>query len=383
MNILHLINAYSPVFGCGPADRCQKMAITLSSRGHQVSIFTSNHSWDPEYADAGSSHNMEVIPFPYRAGRFCYTPAMASVINRRIHEFDILHLMNHWTHQNILGYRAARTAGKPYLFSAMGALPIVYRSFLIKRIYNALYGYRIICDAAALIGITRTECRQYETLGMPASRIHFLPNAIDEKEYFSPVEPGLFRRKFNIPADKKLILFLGRLSHIKGPDLLLEGFIRNRDQLQDVVLAFVGPDYDMEASLRQTVTNAGVGNLVFFCGPLTGLTKRQAYRDADVFVVPSRQENMSIVAVEACAMGTPVVITDACDFEDIQTQGAGKVVPVDSEAIIHAANEIIQTPQLRHTMSSQAIAMVQNSYTWQQLGKQLETILQDVVQNHD
>lgn len=380
MNILHVINAYSPVFGCGPADRCQKMAKYLASNGHRVTIFTTTHSWDQDFVDF--TPDVEVIGFPYRAGRFCYSPGIKKVLAKRIREFDIVHLMNHWTYQNIIAYRAVRKAGIPYVFSAMGALPIVYRSIQIKKIYNLLYGRRIIKNADALIGITKSECRQYKSFNVNESKIHWIPNAIDLEEYSCDMGNGIFRNKYNIPKGKKIILFLGRLSHIKGPDILLDGFINARSHLKDAALVFVGPDYGMEAELRKKASEAGMNGAVLFCGPLTGDMKRAAYADADIFVVPSRQENMSIVAVESCASETPVVITDTCDFEEIEEFGAGRVVPVDSKAIIQTVIEMLSDPDDLKKTGGRAKEMVDNLFTWDRIGAKVEKLLQEIVQKN-
>ena len=377
MNILHVVNAYSPIFGTGPADRCQKMAKYLSSRGHRVTIFTTTHSWDQDFVDFAP--DVEVVGFPYLAGRFCYSPGMKKVLAKRIREFDIVHLMNHWTYQNLIAYRAVRRAGIPYVFSAMGALPIVYRSLQIKKIYNFLYGEDIIRNAKALIGITKTECRQYASFKVDESLIHWLPNAIDLEEYSRQVIKGALRDRYGIPQEKKIILFLGRLSHIKGPDILLDGFINARHFLNDAVLVFVGPDYDMETELRKKTSEAGMNDDVLFCGPLTGDLKRAAYADADIFVVPSRQENMSIVAVESCASGTPVAITDTCDFKEIEEFGAGRVVPVDSEAIIQAVIEMLTDPVNLKEMGDKAKEMVDRLFTWDQVGERLENLLHEIV----
>ena len=378
MNVLHVINAYSPVFGCGPADRCQKMAKYLVSRGHRVTIFTTNHSWDPDFAS--STPEVEVVGFPYLAGRFCYSPSMKELLARRIREFDVVHLMNHWTYQNIIAYETARKARVPYLFSAMGALPIVYRSIQIKKIYNFLYGTRVIRNAKALIGITKTECKDYTRFKVNESLIHWLPNAIDVDEYTKTVTKDAFKNSFGIPLEKKIVLFLGRLSHIKGPDILLNGFINERTHLKDAVLVFVGPDYDMEFELRKKTSQAGMNDAVFFCGPLTGEMKRAAYSEASIFVVPSRQENMSIVAVESCASGTPVIITDACDFEEIGAFGAGQVVSVDSNSIIKGVIELLSDPVGLKEAGIKAKDMVDKLFTWDRIGSELEKLLHKIVQ---
>ena len=356
------------------------MAKYLASRGHQVTIFTTSHGWDQDFVNFAP--DVEVIGFPYLAGRFCYSPDMKKVLAERIKEFDIVHLMNHWTYQNLIAYRAVRKAGIPYVFSAMGALPIVYRSIQIKKIYNLLYGRRIIKNAKALIGITKTECSHYASFGVDKSLIHWLPNAIDLEEYSMGVTKDAFRNHYEIPPEKKIVLFLGRLSHIKGPDILLDGFINAQHLLKDAVLVFVGPDYGMEVELRKRTSEAGINDTVLFCGPLTGDMKRAAYSDADIFVVPSRQENMSIVAVESCASGTPVVITDACDFNEIGEFGAGRVVAINPEAIIQAVIEMLSNPIGLKKMGSSAKTMVDELFTWGRVGAKVEKLLQEIVQGN-
>ncbi|MFH0910627.1 MAG: glycosyltransferase [Planctomycetota bacterium] len=377
MKVLQVINAYSPLFGCGPADRCQKMAAALVRRGHRVTVFTSAHSWDAEYA--GLAPGVEVVPFPHYGGRFCYTPGMKKALDERLADFDVVHLMNHWTHQNVLAYNAARRHRTPFVFSAMGALPIVYRSFWLKRLYRRLYGGRILRDARAVIGITRRECAQYAAAGVPEARIHYLPNAIDAEEYASPPPPGIFRRRFSIPEGAPLVLFLGRLAHIKGPDILLDAFAAGSASSPEAVLAFVGPDYGMEAGLKARAAKTSWEDRVFFPGPLTGEMKRAAYAEAEVFVVPSRQENMSIVAVEAAASGTPVVITDACGFPEIEECGAGRVVPAEPESLRRAVEGFLKDPGKRAAAGEKARGMVRDRFTWDRIGRDLEDILAGAV----
>lgn len=378
MNILHVINAYSPIFGCGPADRCQKMAAALTKLGHKVSIFTTDHSWDTQFAQ--NTPGVEILAFPFHGGRFCYSPSMAGVFSKRIREFDVVHLMNHWTYQNIVAYREVQRYGVPYVFSAMGALPIVYRSFVIKRIYMKLYGNRIIRDAKALVGITRMECDQYRAFPGTDRKIYYVPNAIDADEYKYLPKAGIFRNAYGISHEKQIILFLGRLDHIKGPDILLTGFYRENHRLPNTLLVFAGPDYGMENELKTLAKSARLEDRVIFCGPLTGKIKRAAYTEADVFVVPSRQENMSIVAVEACACGTPVVITESCDFNEIEEFGAGLVVSGDCKSIINGVIEILSNPNIKREMGNNAKKMVHKMFTWERVGKKMVEVLKEVVQ---
>ncbi|MHC4886200.1 MAG: glycosyltransferase [Planctomycetota bacterium] len=377
MKILHLINAYSPIFGCGPADRCQKMAAALVSHGHEVTVFTSDHSWDAEFA--GATPGVEVVSFPTHGGRFCYTPAMRPALNARIREFDVIHLMNHWTYQNTLGYQAATAARIPFLFSPMGALPIVYRSFLIKKLYHWLYGRHMLKEAAGVIAITPLEIQQQRDHGVEEERIHYVPNAIDLQEYDPKPAPGLFRSRFDLPDDRKIILFLGRLAHIKGPDVLLEAFADLAERHPDALLVLAGPDYGMVDGLKATVEARELKNRVLFPGALTGEIKRAAYAEADLFIVPSRQENMSIVAVEAAVSGTPVIITEACDFREIGTYEAGAVVPCSPRPIGEAISRFLSDTRRRTTCGENARRMVEELYTWDRIGEQMDALLKQTV----
>lgn len=352
------------------------MSKYLSALGHKVTVLTADYGIDDAFLHFAPE--VQVVRFKSYGGRFCYTPSMGNWLEKEIRRFDAIHLMNHWTYQNIAGYHYAIKYGIPFIFSAMGALPIVYRSLLLKKIYHQLYGRDILRDAAILMAITKNECRQYEEFDIPQEKIFYLPNAIDTEEYFVPVPKGEFLRKQNIPPGFKTILYLGRLAPIKGPDLLLEGFIRFQGEMKDTLLVFVGPDYDMKLKMQERAKVSGVADKVRFVDPLTGKDKLEAYSDCDLFVVPSRQENMSIVALEAMALSKPVVITDACDFAEIEESGAGRVVPPEPSALIKAAMEILSDPLKHRQCSENAKKLVTEHFTWKNLSKQYETLLEKI-----
>ncbi len=117
---------------------------------------------------------------------------------------------------------------------------------------------------------------------------------------------GKFRDSLHLPPNAKLLLFLGRLSQKKSPDLLLSAFadiVHRQKALQDSLhLAFVGPDEaGMNAKLQFSATQLGVESHVHFPGPLSGEAKWSAFRDADIFVLPSQNENFGNTAAEAVA----------------------------------------------------------------------------------
>jgi glycosyltransferase involved in cell wall biosynthesis len=160
-------------------------------------------------------------------------------------------------------------------------------------------------------------------------------------------ERGTFRAALGIPLQAKLLLFLGRLSNKKSPDLLLEAFaspeIVNAMGRQQVHLAFVGPDEgNMLSKLQSMAKELKVSGNVHFSKALEGEQKWAAYRDADIFVLPSQNENFGNTAAEAVAAGTPVIVTDQCGIAPLLKELSGVVVKHDRADLIRGLKELLQ-----------------------------------------
>src|SRR5208337_4567078 len=147
-------------------------------------------------------------------------------------------------------------------------------------------------------------------------------------------ERGAFRKSLGIPADATLILFFGRLSQKKSPELLLQAFAQIAPKINTAHLAFVGPDESgMRAKLQHRTQELGVTQRVHFSGPLSGQPKWSAYRDADIFVLPSQNENFGNTAAEAVVAGTPVLLTDRCGIAPRIADVAGLSVSCDRDSL--------------------------------------------------
>ena len=324
MKVLHTVPFLAPHFG-GVVERCYHISKVLAGFGHQVTVLTSDYEFDREYA--ASLDKVEVIPFKGHLSRFCYCPTVKGYLAENVGRFNVCHLMNHYSYINVAAAAACRRNEIPYLYSAMGALPVMNRSQALKHMFNMIYGYRIINNAARLIAITDQEADQYMAYhpGVRQNRIAKIPNAIYDI-YDETVDATAFRRRFQVADGHRLILFVGRLDKVKGPDILIRAFESVIRGLPEATLAFVGPDFGALAGMRALIDGLGLQGRVVLCGPLFGRDKMEAYAAADVLTVPSRQENMSFVALEAAAWKVPVIITDTSGFDEIGLSGAGLVV---------------------------------------------------------
>jgi glycosyltransferase involved in cell wall biosynthesis len=239
--------------------------------------------------------------------------------------------MNHWTTVNAVAFRAAARAVIPHVVCPCGALPLFGRSQRLKTLYNALVGFRMVREAAGQIAVTRDEVEQIAAYGVPRETISVIPNGVPAAAGVA-ADPAPFRARHDL-GTAPVALFLGRLAPIKGPDLLLPAFADARARFPRWHLVMAGPDEGMLHQLQRQVARTGLNRHVHFVGYLNEADKRQALAAANLLVVPSRSEAMSIVVLEAAAAGRPVLVTDQCGLSEVAEVGGGWVVPATVEGL--------------------------------------------------
>jgi glycosyltransferase involved in cell wall biosynthesis len=124
---------------------------------------------------------------------------------------------------------------------------------------------------------------------------------------------------------RRLVLFLGRIDRKKGCDLLVDAFVKLAAREPELDLVMAGPDLqNWRAELVRGAETAGVAERIHWPGMLRGDAKWGAFHAAEVFALPSHQENFGIAVAEALGCGTPVLLSDKVNIAaDIAADGAG------------------------------------------------------------
>jgi glycosyltransferase involved in cell wall biosynthesis len=351
----HLLDATT---GGGTAERTLQLCRALVAAGVECTVLTLDLGLDRRRELGG----VRVVALPCLLRRYFVPRVSWPGLRQEVARADIVHVMGHWTLLNALVYLAARSVGRPFVFTPAGALAIIGRSRLKKRLYNFLVGNRIVRGAAAHIAIAASELPDFSAHGIAPEHIVIIPNgapaALPARDCAHFLERhGLARRRF--------VLFLGRLSYIKGPDLLLEAYAGVVERLPDVDLVYAGPDDGMLAGLERETARRGLESRVRFTGYLAGADKSCALQACELLAVPSRQEAMSIVALEAGVHGKPVLLTDRCGFEEAQRVGGGRVAEAAAASIGRVLAEMTSDPAALAHMGARLQAHVRVHYTWE------------------
>lgn len=333
MKILNVNMTLDPITGGGSAERTIQISRALNRAGHQCTILTTDTGLSQAYLRKFSEWGLNVIVLPSLWRRFYLPKPSPSLIKTLVADADVVNLMSHWTLINALVYRFAIKFAKPYTVCPAGALPIFGRSKVLKKLYNHFIGSDIILNANKCIAIAPSEIDHFKSYGVQRDKVSMIPNGINPADYHE-TDGKNFRAKYGI-GDAPIILFLGRLNIIKGPDMLLEAFClcAQDEQMKPYHLVFAGPDIGMLSALRSIVDASVVKDRVHFTGHIGGMEKTDAYRAADFLAIPSRQEAMSIVVLEAGINETPVLITDQCGFDDVSAAEGGMVVAASVERL--------------------------------------------------
>jgi glycosyltransferase involved in cell wall biosynthesis len=395
MRLLYVTQSYFPFLDKGgPTVKVRALARGMAALGHSVTVLTVDfgldaamretvHATSNRWGYEGNEDGVEAIYLRTRAQyrALTWNPGVADFCRERLAAFDAVHIFGLYDLIGPQVARACRRIGRPYLVEPMGMFRVIIRNIVMKRLYHAVLGDAMIGGARRVIATAEQERQELLEGGVPDGKIVVRRNGIDVPSQF-PIR-GHFRNEWQISKDAKLVLFLGRLVSKKSPDLMMEAFsrwLRHSESSQGSVLVLAGPDEGdgYRQRLESMAAQMGMNGGVLFTGPLYDEAKWAAYRDADLFVLPSQNENFGNTAAEAVACGTPVLVTDRCGIAPIVDRRAGLVVPHDCAALEAGLGRILDDPAFAVSLRT-GCEGVARSLGWAEPLAEMESLYQKVV----
>jgi len=186
-----------------------------------------------------------------------------------------------------------------------------------------------LANADAVICVNNVLKGKAITLGADEAKLFVAPNGADTS-YFKPMPQGGTRKRLGLPAQVKIILYIGGLLPIKGPNFLIEAMsqIFSKKNFQKAPLLIIVGDGEMEASLKQQVDQLKISQHVLFVGKVAHKEVPYWLNASDVLCIPSLSEGLPCVSVEALNCGKPVVASHVGGLPEVITQeNLGFLVP--------------------------------------------------------
>lgn len=239
----------------------------------------------------------------------------------------------------------------------------------------------INCADAICVSCVEEEEQFRRLYGDPQGQIEIVAPGV-EHAFFAPGDQGGARAALDLPSDVPVILFVGRIQPLKGPDVAIRALhaLGRPDALLLIVGGASGSSGGTEVErAHQLVDELGLHDQVRFVAPQPHHILSTYYRSADVVVVPSRSESFGLVALEAAACGIPVVASAVGGLLSLVDHGeTGFLIPDrDPTRFAKAIGQILDEPMLADSMSAASSARAAR-YTWGFAAARLRRLYSDL-----
>jgi glycosyltransferase involved in cell wall biosynthesis len=328
LKILRVIRSVDPAGG-GPIEGIRQITPHLEALGATTTLA----SLDSVAAPWLERLPATAIGLGPVSGGYGYRRGLPQRLRALALEHDVVIIHGLWQYHALATWRALRGSGIPYFVYPHGMLdPWFKYTYPLKHLKKWTYwpwaDYRVLRDARAVLFTSEQE-------RLLARQSFWLYQAQElVVGYGTSAPPGdaewqhqLFMERFPQLAGKRLLLFLSRIHPKKGPDLLIEAFAAMAASDARLHLMIAGPDQlGWQVALQQRAAALGIADRLSWPGMLSGDLKWGAFRSAELFCLPSHQENFGIVVAEALACGLPVAIAKSVNIaSEVSAAGAGLV----------------------------------------------------------
>jgi glycosyltransferase involved in cell wall biosynthesis len=314
-------------------------------------------------------NSLEILPVLSRTG--------AAKFNEHVQQADIVHVHTLWSPLNVSARYACLRHERPYVVMPHGMLDPYSLSVkaLKKSTYLLLFERHNIACAQRIIYTTLEEERLAALAGLRLPPGELIPLGASASSASRHDLRAQFLARFPQTEGKRTLLFLGRIHPKKGLDRILNCLQSVKQSIPNVLLLVVGDgETHYTRHLRRLVSDLALDDQVLFTGRLDGELKWASFAAAELFLLPSRQENFAITVAEAMQMAVPVIISDNVNtWPYVKEARAGLVLDEhDINALLaHAIEELLKDDPTRSEMGVRGSHYARERLTWHAAAQKL------------
>jgi len=358
MKLIHVVPHISAE-ASGPSYSVPRLCQALAARGHELTLACLAAGREVPGVE------VEVHPSWPFLRQFAVSPQHARALRAYAAEADIVHNHSLWSMVNVAAGWVVPGRGAKLVTSPRGTLS-EWALANSKRRKQMLWPLqrRVLERADLLHATSEAELSDIRRAGLRVP-VAVIPNGIDIP---SPLGPR------QADPDSRTLLFLSRVHPVKGIESLLDAWTMLESRHPDWALRIVGPGDAAYAKSLSASAAAQGARRVTFVGPLYGEEKKAAYRNAELFVLPSHSENFGVVVAEALAQGCPAVVSHGAPWAGLETEGCGWWIPNDADSLratLHAA--MSKSTNSLNEMGAKGRAWMERGFGWGVIAMQMET----------
>jgi len=402
MDILHVVPWFYPCLSAGGVvNASYQLSIRQVEKGNNVSVFTTDSCKNRLKLEEKYDVNVNGVKTYYfknlsnklKTSFLIDTPYVMPIKARKlIKEYDVLHLHEHRHSLAIISSHYALKNNIPYVLQAHGSVLPFFQKQSLKKIFDKTWGFKILHNASKVLALTEIEKLQYLKMGIKEENIEIVPLGINLNEYNNLPSKGIFRSKFGIANEDKLILFIGRIHRIKGLELLVKSFKLLKDRLilglkenhetknPALKLAIVGPDDGYLEELNKIISKLDLKKDIILTGPLYEDDKKSAIVDSDIFVMPSKYESFTTSGLEAMACGKPLILTKNNHIHDWVNNNVGFSCDYDEKDLANSIEKLLFDEKLIEKFGKNGRKLIEEKYNWNSVEKQIKNIYNSVLE---
>jgi len=391
MRILMLSWEYPPHVVGGLGKHVAELAPALADLSVEVHLLTPRWAGGSALETLGKGTIYRLDPPPVSPGTFYHAAQTANdiieekarTLFQTVGGFDLIHVHD-WL-VAFAGIALKKDFSTPLVSTVHATERGRNRGHLHNDMQRAIHNteweltyesWRVICCSHYMA----QEVREYFTT--PADKIDVIPNGIVTAQFdeLDSVDLRSFRSGFAAPSEK-IVFYVGRLVYEKGLHVLVDSIPHVLRQCPEAkfVIAGTGGMFD---SLRRQANSLGVADKVFLTGFISDGDRNKLFKVADCAVFPSLYEPFGIVALEAMAAKTPVVVSETGGLREVVSHGETGITVYSNnpESLAWGIIHTLQHPQWSALRIANAYRRVVSEYNWQHIGAQTYQVYERIAE---
>ena len=326
---------------------------------------------------------MSVYPIHCLSSRFgMYCPSAAKEARKIIKKFDVVYVINWYYHLGMVFAKISHELKIPLIVGPMASLEDVARSTKKRQklLADRMYTNDMLKNSNGFHCVGNQEKESLVKLGVNPNKIQVIDNAImvDDKKNIKKTE--IFK-KIDLSQNKDpFLITIGRIDPKKGLELLLLTFSKLLKKYKNLILVIVGTgNKQYVKTIKHLVNELNIQDSVKFTGYVTEAEKIELLSSARLFVATSQSDIHTTTAIEALAIGKPVVITKNSDFPEIDDYQAGITVESTRESIFNAISELLDNETKIQKFSDNAKRLVEEKFLLENQIEKYENMFREVI----